>query len=157
MTAHLISGVELPTQRLALEALASQAYNDAAVNEVIRPSAILPESAARQVLAELAVRDARAGGHWIAEPSRWQRYDRPWDGGAQEPGRAQLMGSLQVIYGRPGRYDITVFRVTITALGAAAGWEVGSLCDEAFGYAGLTLASCPRADLAAPPSPFRMR
>ena len=61
------------------------------------------------------------------------------------------------MYGRPGRYDITVFRVTITRAGSATGWTVQSLCDEAFAYGGLTLAGCPRATLAAPPQPFRHR
>jgi hypothetical protein len=148
---------ELPTQRQALEALASHAYDDIAITEVVRPAAVLPESAARRVLAELSVRDARADGLWVAEPARWQRYDSPWDGIDEGPGHSRLMGTLQVIYGRPGRYDITVFRVTITALGAAAGWQVESLCDEAFAFAELTLASCPRADLPPPPAPLGPR
>jgi hypothetical protein len=37
------------------------------------------------------------------------------------------------------------------------GWSVTSLCDEALGYADLTLATCPRADVTPPPKPFRMR
>jgi len=35
------------------------------------------------------------------------------------------------------------------------GWTVESLCDEALGFGGLTLATCPRADLKPPPKPFR--
>jgi hypothetical protein len=151
-----VTPVGLPTKTQAMEALASHAYGDAAVTEVIRPSAVLPESAARRILAELSICDARSGGLWIADPARWQRYDRPWDGAAGEPS-SRLLGTLQVIYGRPARYEITVFRVTITSAGAAAGWSVTSLCDEAFAYGGLTLASCPRADLAPPPGPFHMR
>lgn len=141
----------------ALELLASTAYNEEAISEVIRPSAVLPESAARAVLSELVMRDARTGGEWIAEPTRWRRYDRAWndlDGG---PGCAQLMGTIQVAYGTPTRYEITVFRATITQIGAASKWTVATLCDDAFRHGGLTLDSCPRADLKPPPRPFRMR
>jgi hypothetical protein len=141
----------------ALELLASTAYGDEAITEVIRPSAVLPETAARAVLSELVLRDARAGGQWIAEPTSWQRYSGRWDDLDGGPGSAQLIGTMQVAYGTPTRYEITVFRATITTYGAAAGWTVSALCDDAFRHGQLTLASCPRADLAAPPRPFRMR
>jgi hypothetical protein len=143
-------------QLAALEMLASNTYGEDAVSEVIRPSAVLPEMAARAVLSELVLQDARNGGEWIAEPARWRRYDRPWDD-VDDPGRATLVGSMQVAYGTPTRYEITVFRATITNYGAAVGWTVAALCDDAFRHGGLTLASCPRADLAPPPRPFRMR
>ena len=141
----------------ALEMLSAAVNDDFIVTEVIRPAAVLPETAARAILAELALRDVRAEGQWLADPSTWQRYDRPWDGADGSAGSAQLMGELQVAYGTPTRYDVTVFRVTISSQGTAAGWTVASLCDEAFGFGGLTLASCPRAALNAPPQPFRLR
>lgn len=141
----------------ALEALANNAYEQDAVSEVIRPSAVLPERAARAVLAELVLNDARRDGLWIAEPACWRRYDGPWDGADSTPGGSLLLGTMQVAYGTPRRYEITVYRATITQAGAIAGWTVAALCDEAFGYGGFTLASCPRADLAPPPRPFRMR
>jgi hypothetical protein len=146
-----------PGEMDALEALANHAYEQDAVTEVIRPSAVLPELAARAVLAELVLNDARRDGCWIAEPACWRRYDRAWDGAAGTAGAAQLLGTMQVAYGTPRRYEITIYRATITPAGAAAGWSVASLCDEAFGYGGFTLDSCPRADLAPPPRPFRMR
>jgi hypothetical protein len=58
------------------------------------------------------------------------------------------------VYDSPSRYCVTVFRVAMTAHGLRQGWTVESLCDEAFAHAGLTLQSCPRATLAAPPRPF---
>ena len=146
-----------PSELEALEALANNAYEQDAVTEVIRPSAVLPEHAARAVLAELVLNDARRDGHWLAEPACWRRYDRPWNGANGSPGASLLVGTMQVAYGTPRRYEITVYRATITPAGAAAGWTVSSLCDEAFGYGGFTLASCPRADLAPPPRPFRLR
>ena len=138
-----------------LEMLAAEVYDDVAVTAVIRPAAVLPEAAARTVLVELAHRDVRSGGLWSSSPVLWQRWDRPW--GGPVAGDALLMGSLQVTYGTPTRYAITVYRATVTTSGAAAGWTVESLCDEALGFGGYTLAACPRADLKPPPQPFRMR
>jgi hypothetical protein len=137
------------------EELAAAVYEDVAVTEVIRPSAVLPESAARAVLVELAMRDVRQAGVWASSPTLWQRYDRPWDR-AGEPGGSQLIGSLHVAYGTPTKYAITIYRATVTKAGATQGWTVESLCDEALGYGGYTLRDCPRADLAPPPKPFRM-
>lgn len=140
-----------------LEMLAAEAYDEGSTTEVIRPAAVLPESNAKQVLVELAMRDARSGGLWWSEPTQWLRYDRSWDGEAATQGTARHIGTLQVAYGTPTRYEITVYRVTVTAAGSGLGWTVETLCDEAFGFGGLTLASCPRADLAPPPPPFRLR
>ncbi len=137
------------------EELAAAVYEDVAVTEVIRPAAVLPESAARVVLVELALRDARGEGYWTSSPTLWQRWDRPWDHG-EEPGAAQLVGGLQVTYGSPTKYAITIYRATITSVGHDAGWTVESLCDEALGFGGYTLADCPRADLSPPPPVFRM-
>lgn len=138
-----------------LEMLAGEAYGDVAVTAVIRPAAILPEEAARRVLVELAHRDVRAGGTWLSTPSVWQRYDRAWQA-SDNPGAAELLGTMQITYGVPTRYDITIYRVTLTTAGAEAGWTVETLCDEALGLGGYTLAECPRAELAAPPKPFRL-
>jgi hypothetical protein len=141
-----------------LEMLAAEVYGDVAVSEVIRPAAVLPETAARQVLVELAHLDVRSGGVWASSPTLWERYDRPWNGpNTASAGDAELIGSLQVSYGTPTRYAITIYRATITTFGAEHGWSVEGLCDEALSYGGFTLAECPRADLKPPPRPFRMR
>jgi hypothetical protein len=123
---------------------------------VIRPSAVLKDSDARRVLAELEAQDVSKGGVWSASTGLWQRYDRPWDGVAGLKGTAQLVGTVGAVYGTPSKYDITVYRVTVTAFGAGHGWTVEKICDDALQYAGLTLASCPRTDLSsAGPDPFR--
>jgi hypothetical protein len=137
-----------------LEIFMTEAYDEGVVTEVIRPAAILPESAARAVLVEMAMHDVHAQGVWHAQPTLWRRFDRPWDG-VDEPGSAELIGTMQVAYGTPTRYEITIYRATITRFGNVNGWTVESLCDEALGFGGLTLATCPRADLKPPPKPFR--
>lgn len=140
-----------------LELLVSEMYDEGWVTEVIRPAAVLPETAARSVLMELSLRDVRMGGCWQAEPNLWRRYDGPFDAVDGSIGSAALVGTMQVAYGTPTRYEITIFRATITRLGTQRGWTVTSLCDEALAYGGLSLATCPRADLIPPPKPFRLR
>lgn len=139
----------------ALEALAS-VYDEVAASEVIRPAAVLPEQSAKIVLMELSMHDVRTGGLWHATPTLWERYDRPWDGLISTQGDALLLGSMQVSYGTPTRYSITIYRATITTFGAAHEWTVQQLCDEALSFGGYSLESCPRADLTPPPRPFRM-
>ena len=126
---------------------------------VIRPSAVLGEKAARAVVAELEYRDVGRGGVWSASSGLWQRYDVPWNGVGGTRGTAKLVGSIAAVYGTPSKYDITIYRVTTTDFGREAGWTVERLCDDALQYAGLTLATCPRAALVAPPTPdpFRRR
>jgi hypothetical protein len=124
---------------------------------VIRPSAVLGEKAARDVVRELERRDVSQGGVWNASPGLWQRYDVPWNGTPTGPGTARLVGSIGAVYGTPSKYDITIYRVTTTDHGREAGWTVEALCDEALQYADLTLATCPRAGLAAPPTPDPFR
>ena len=126
---------------------------------VIRPSAILAERSARAVVSELESRDVSRGGVWSASSGLWQRYDVPWNGVGGTRGASQLVGSIAAVYGTPNKYDITIYRVTITEHGAATGWTVDALCDDALQYADLTLATCPRAALTAPPTPdpFRRR
>ena len=121
---------------------------------VIRPSAVLTERVAKQVMDELTSRDVSKGGVWSASVGLWQRYSAPWVGGLR--GEAQLVGTIGTVYGTPSKYDITIYRVTITDAGVERGWSVESLCDDALQYGDQTLASCPRTTLtAAANDPFR--
>jgi len=128
------------------------------IETVIRPAAVLGIGAATEILRCLERHDVGRGGTWSATPGMWQRFDRPWDGPNGMRGDAQMVGSLAVVYDEPRRNEITIFKVSITPYGASAGWTVERLCDDALAWAGLTLATCPRADLKAPPraDPFRV-
>ena len=121
---------------------------------VIRPSAVLADRDAKRVLDELERRDVSKGGVWSASVGLWQRYDVPWADGHK--GASTLLGTIGAVYGSPSKYDITIYRVTVTDAGVAQGWTVERLCDDALQYADLTLASCPRTTLtSAAPDPFR--
>ncbi|GAA4966855.1 hypothetical protein [Kineococcus glutinatus] len=126
----------------------------AEISEVIRPAAIVPEAAARTILVELALQDVGSGGLWRAQPSLWSRYDRPW-GEAGDPAGSELVGSIHIVHGTPTKYEITIYRVTVSRIGSQLGWSVESLCDEALGHGDLRLQDCPRAVLSTPPAPFR--
>ncbi len=135
------------------EVFMTDIYDADGTSAVIRPAAIVPEDSARTILVELSLQDVRRGGLWLAAPSAWTRYDRPWST-LTDPGDAMPIGTLHVAYGTPTRYDITIYRVTLTAVGAGAGWSVASLSDAALAPGGLSLATCPRAALSPPPKPF---
>lgn len=120
---------------------------------VIRPSAVLQEKPAQDVLRELEYRDVSRGGVWNASVGLWQRYDQPWNGDPSGPGSSKVVGSIGTVYGTPGKYDITIYRVTLSEHGVATGWTVETLTDDALQHAGLTLATCPRTGLSDPPLP----
>ncbi|MDX6286570.1 MAG: hypothetical protein QOG53_2055 [Frankiales bacterium] len=125
---------------------------------VIRPAAILNDAHARAVLTELEANDVGAGGVWNASIGLWQRYDHAWNGPGGGIGTARLVGTIATVYGSPTKYEITIYRATVSAFGLDSGWTVESLCDDALKAAGLTLASCPRAEMMAAPEmdPFRL-
>ncbi|HVF06579.1 MAG TPA: hypothetical protein VNA20_17190 [Frankiaceae bacterium] len=120
---------------------------------VIRPAAILGVAEAAVILRSLETFDVSRGGVWSATPGLWQRFDRPWNGATGSRGTAQLAGSIAVVYDSPRRNEITIYRATVTVAGVAAGWSLARLCDDALMWAGLTLDTCPRAELLAPPRP----
>lgn len=129
---------------------------DTRYERVIRPAAVLPERAAREILGWLQARDVSAGGCWSSSVGTVQRYSGPFDGPSGMRGSAVLLGSLHITW---DTYEATIYRVSITDAGAARGLTVDALCDEMLRIADLTLASCPRANLvdAPAPDPFRAR
>jgi hypothetical protein len=123
---------------------------------VIRPSALLRDQDAHRVLMALEERDVSRGGVWSASAGLWQRYDHAWEGDNGGRGDAQLVGTIGIVYGTPSKYDITIYRATVTEFGLGSGWTVDSLCNDALQYADLTLENCPRTTLIQPaPDPFR--
>ncbi len=121
-----------------------------AVTEVIRPAAIIPEDAARSILIGLALDDVKNDGIWDAKPNAWSRWNRPWRNGKPD---GQLIGTIEVAYGTPSRYEVTIYRVWITDYGDQLGWTVSGLVDEALAFGNLTLEQCPRSKMPPPPPP----
>ena len=123
------------------------------LERVLRPSAVIPERAMRDVLSWLRLQDVTAGGRWSVGVGSVQRYSGPFDGDFGLRGSAVLLGSLHTTW---DAYEATIYRVSITEEGARRGFTVEGLCDEVLAAADLTLASCPRADLSPVlPDPFR--
>jgi hypothetical protein len=137
----------------------SVATPDRTQTQVLRPAAVLGHRDAARIVHELKRLDVSGGGLWSATSTLWQRYDRPWNGALGGRGESELVGSIGVMYDSPARSQITLYRVTLTSAGADANWTVESLCDDALTWVGMTLASCPRAELHTAPAadPFRVR
>jgi hypothetical protein len=127
------------------------------LTRVIRPAAVLREEAAARLQRVLEEQDVSRGGLWNVGPGLWQRYDVPWDIDTGLTAGSRLMGTIGVVYGAPSRYEITIYRVTVTAAGREAGWTVESVCDDALRHVGLSLSDLPRADLIDPPKPDPFR
>jgi len=125
-----------------------------ASTRVIRPAAVLADRDARAVMQWLGRHDVTAGGCWAHDVSYIKRFSGPFDGPSGMRGSAVLLGSIYITW---ERYQVTIYRVSITDEGAAAGLTVESLCDDVLQVVGLSLASCPRAQLveAPVPDPFR--
>lgn len=137
------------------ELIGVELYDDGVVSEIIRPAAIVPEEAARTILAELQARSVERNGVWVANARQWTRYDGPGVDSLGTPTGTEI-GRIEAVYGATTRYEVTIYRVTVSPAGTRAGWTVESLCDEPLSYGGLTLASCPRATMQPPPKPFRL-
>jgi hypothetical protein len=123
-------------------------------DRVIRPAAVLPARAARDILAWLADRDVTKGGCWATDVSYIKRFSGPFDGPAGMRGSAVLLGSLHITW---DTYEVTIYRVNVTDEGVARGLTVDHLCDQVLAVAGLSLATCPRTELVAAPAPDPFR
>ena len=141
---------------LPVDNLCVDLRTDSSLDRVIRPAAVIPERAARDILGWLAVHDVTQGGCWTSGIGSIQRYSGPFDGPSGMRGSAVLLGSLHMTW---DTYEATIFRANVTEAGAARGLTVDRLCDEVLRVADLTLESCPRAHLldAPVPDPFRAR
>src|SRR3954447_11385029 len=126
------------------ELIGVQQYGNGVVSEVIRPAAVVPEEAARTILARLQADSIDRGGLWLANTRQWSRYDQAGVDSLGVP-TGQLIGCIEAVYGATTRYELTLSRVPVTPVGTEAGWTVEKLCDEPLAHGGLTLATCPRA------------
>ncbi len=122
----------------------------------VRPALVLPEKQARELLAAAGRGDVTAGGCWSAGPAGVQLWSGPWDGALGAHGSSEHLGSVDWCYDTPSRHYITIYRVMVTARGAASSLTTEGLLARVLGLAGVTLGSTTAA-LAVPPprDPFR--
>jgi hypothetical protein len=121
---------------------------------VIRPAAVVPERAARRLMEWLEEHDVTRGDCWLHDVSCVQRFSGPFDGAFGMRGTAVLLGSIHMVW---DRWSATIYRANVTDQGVLHGLTVEGLCDDVLGIVGLSLRTCPRADLvdAPVPDPFR--
>jgi hypothetical protein len=94
----------------------------------------------------------RAGRLLQRGPAGVQVWSGPWDGLLGRHGSSEHLGSVDWSYDTPTRHWITIYRVLVTAKGAAAGQSPQSLLDGV-----LALAGGPGAVGRAAPCPYRPR
>ncbi len=129
----------------------------AAVETAVRPALALPEQEGRALLEEAARADVSRGGCWSAGPAGVQLWSGPWVDGRR--GGTEHLGSVDWSWDTPVRHYITVYRVLVTASGAAAGLDAERLLSQVLALGGITPdtgAPVPTG-VPAPRDPFRSR
>lgn len=87
----------------------------------VRPAMVLAERQARELLTAAERGDVGRGGCFSAGPAGIQVWSGPWDGELGRHGSSEHYGSVDWCYDTPNRHYITIYRVLVTARGAAAG------------------------------------
>jgi hypothetical protein len=124
----------------------AQAAIRAEADYIIRPAAVIPVHAARELVTWFQRNSLENGGLWNVGSSTgiWQRYDKVWNGAFGARGDSQLVGTIYVTYDMPRKHEVVVHRVQITDHGLMLGWTSTTLVDEVLAYVGLTIDTCPR-------------
>ena len=123
-----------------------------AVASHVRPSIVLPDREARALLAAAEAQDVSRDGVFSAGPAGVQVWSGPWNGLLGSKGNAEHLGSVDWSYDTPTRHYITVYRVLVTAPGAASGLTTSDLLSRVLALAGVV---APRDALSQPGPPPR--
>ena len=128
----------------------------AAVASQVRPSIVLPDREARALLIAAEHHDVSKGGCFSAGPAGIQIWSGPWTGLLGSKGDASHQGSVDWSYDTPTRHYVTIYRVMVTAKGAASGLRPEDLLARVLALAGV-VAPGATLSLAVPPprDPFR--
>jgi hypothetical protein len=113
---------------------------------IIRPAAVIPSQAARELVTWFARNSLEAGGLWNVgtHTGIWQRYDKVWNGAFGARGDSQLVGTIYVTYDMPRKHEVVIHRVQISDHGLMLGWTSTTLVDEVLAFVGLSIDTCPR-------------
>ncbi|HEX8003215.1 MAG TPA: hypothetical protein VF519_11020 [Mycobacteriales bacterium] len=128
----------------------------AALASRVRPSLVLDERVARELLQEAARFDVSAGGRFSAGPAGVQVWSGPWDGVGGTKGSAVHLGSVDWTYDTPSKNYVTIYRSMVTQSGIDAGETTESILTTVLKLVGQTVDG-PRIEQPMPPArdPFR--
>lgn len=135
-----------PTESPSRAALASR----------VRPSLVLDEHAARELLTEAERLDVAHGGRFLAGPAGVQLWSGPFDGDGGSRGSAVHLGSIDWTYDTPAKNYATIYRSMVTQAGIDRGETTESVLLTVLAITGLTIEG-PRIEQPLPPQrdPFK--
>jgi hypothetical protein len=122
----------------------------------VRPSLVLDERVARELLQEAARFDVSAGGRFSAGPAGVQVWSGPWDGPGGTHGSAVHLGSVDWTYDTPSKNYVTIYRSMVTQAGIDAAETTESVLTTVLKLVGQSVEG-PRIEQPMPPArdPFR--
>jgi len=130
----------------------------AALASRVRPSLVLDERVARDLLKEAARFDVSAGGRFSAGPAGVQVWSGPWDGAGGTHGSSVHLGSVDWTYDTPSKNYVTIYRSMVTQAGIDANETTVSILTVVLKLVNQTIEG-PRIEQPMPPAhdPFRRR
>lgn len=129
----------------------------AALASRVRPSLVLDERVARELLREAERLDVSRGGRFSGGPAGVQVWTGPWDAaGGTMHGTAVHLGSVDWTYDTPAKNYATVYRSMVTQAGIERGETTESILRAVLALAQLGIEG-PRIEQPLPPArdPFR--
>ena len=134
----------------------AEAASKAALASRVRPSLVLDERVARELLHEADRLDVSRGGRFSAGPAGVQVWSGPWDGPLGGKGNAVHLGSVDWTYDTPSRGYVTIYRSMVTQAGLEKRETTESILTKVLDLAGQTVEG-PRIEQPMPPAhdPFR--
>ncbi len=128
----------------------------AALQSRVRPSLVLDERVARELLAEAARKDVGVGGRFAAGPAGIQVWSGPWDGPGGSHGSAKHLGSVDWTYDTPAKSYVTIYRSMVTQQGIDRDETTESILLDVLRLVGQTIDG-PRLEQPLPPErdPFK--
>ena len=129
----------------------------AALSSRVRPSLVLDDRKARELLAEAQRLDVGAGGRFSAGPAGIQVWTGPWNGTPGAPhGDSVHLGSVDWTWDTPSKSYATIYRSMVTKLGLEMGETTESVLRTVLALASIDLDG-PRIEQPLPPArdPFK--
>jgi hypothetical protein len=128
----------------------------AALQSRVRPSLVVEERQARDLLAEARRLDVASGGRFSAGPAGVQVWSGPFDGVGGTHGTAVHLGSVDWTYDTPSKGYVTIYRSMVTTAGLERGESTESVLRTVLKLGHIDLEG-PRIEQPSPPArdPFK--